>query len=170
MSEIARKQITDRLLQFRAGRLPPKEIASLAADIGRDNVIEAIPDLEALLYHPDEIVRYNAIGSLGYKFARTQISRIDRLVEILRSDPDEDCRRIAASVFGVLYAGSKDKEIENILSRAVRDQTENPGVRIFAFTALQNIAGIPRTKQPDPNKMNIEEIDWDFVRSLADPP
>ena len=167
MNDIIREQIRNRVRQLRGGELSQKEIATLAEDIGREGITEAIPELESLLGHPDEIVRYNAIGALGNRFARTQISRIERLVEILQNDPDEDCRTRAASVLGVLYKGTKNKQIEKALCAVLRDETEEPSVRFFAFHALQNIEGMPRDKQTDPNVMRDEDIDWKFVEGLV---
>lgn len=150
---------------LRRGMLDPCEIADAVADFGVEYFVEAKPDVEQLLDHDDPIVRYSAIVALGFDFCTTD--RIERLLDILFRDPDRDCRRAAAAAFGCLHRGTNDKRIAGALAVVVRNKNEEDDVRIFAYTALLNVLGIPRNLQPDPLSMALGDIDWELVRGYS---
>ncbi|MGH9863458.1 MAG: HEAT repeat domain-containing protein [Candidatus Acidiferrales bacterium] len=154
-----------RLSLLRRGVLDPDEIADPVADFGTGNYIEAKPDVERLLDHPDPIVRYNALGTLAYEWGAAE--RVDRIVDILKHDQDSDCRRQAAGALGSLHRGVRDKGLAKTLANVVLDQAERDDVRVSAYTALLDILGIERTLQPNPLSIAVKDIDWQLVRNSS---
>lgn len=150
-----------RLSLLRGGHLTPNEIADVAADFGTENFIEARPDVERLLDHPDPIVRYNAMATLAYEWATTD--RTDKLIEILLHDSDNDCRRQAAGALGSLFCGGRDLKIAKVLAGVVTDPAEEDGVRHFAYAGLLDVLGVEMHYQPDPVSMSLDDVDWNLV-------
>jgi HEAT repeat protein len=85
------------LENWRQGRALLEEVRSLAADLGNEHYAAGVPDLIQLLEHDDEIVRYNAANSLAFEFHYEPSA--GRLLAMLASDPDDDCRRVAAGAW-----------------------------------------------------------------------
>jgi HEAT repeat protein len=165
-----RKKIGDlslaaRLSLLRKGQLNEDEIADAVSDFGTTNFIEAIPDVERLLDHSNSMVRYNALATLAYEWGTAE--RVDRIVDILKHDPDQDCRRQAAGALGSLHRGAQDKLLAKTLAIVIMDQDEKDDVRRFAYTALLDVLGIARELQPNPLSMAIKDIDWELVRNSA---
>lgn len=124
------------------------EIADFAADAGSENYIEAEPDVNQLLDHEDAIVRYNAMATLAYEWGRT--SRMDRIREILFTDPDQDCRRQAVGALGSLFRGKQDRDVLEVLVRTAKNASEEMDVRAFAYTSALDVIGVSRAIQPNP--------------------
>jgi HEAT repeat protein len=162
---ISSLSLAARLSLLRKGLLDADETAEVVADFGKENFIEAKPDVEALLSHDDPIVRYNAIATLSYEWGTT--GKIEDLLHILFHDPDRDCRRQAAGALGSLHRGVKDKRIAKVLGDVVKNERECDDVRKFAYTALLDVLGIERPLQPNPVAMTMKEIDWDLVRNCS---
>jgi len=138
---------------LRKGKLSVREIADFAADAGNENYIEAETEVNQLLDHPDAIVRYNAMATVAYEWGRSP--RIDRIIEILFTDRDEDCRRQAAGALGSLHRGKRDRRVLDALVRAVNNGQETPDVRAFAYTAALNVIGVPRHMQPSALRLEV---------------
>lgn len=149
-----RRMVLNRRLQLlRAGRLSRQEVRDFAADAGKENFIEAEPDLNQLLDHSDAIVRYNAIATVAYEWGRTR--RIQRICEILRADPDRDCRRQAASALGVLARGTHDREIYFALAGVATNPAEFMDVRAFAFVSALDVVGVSKAALPNPVDLRV---------------
>lgn len=138
--------VEERFRLLRRGLASEGEIADAVADFGTSNFIEARDIVEEYLDDPSEIVRYNAMATLAYEWG--VCGRPDRLIEILLHDEDVDCRRQAAGALGSLFRQKKDSSIAKHLLAVIRNDTENEGVRAFAYTALLDVMGVPRDKQP----------------------
>src|ERR1039457_4159867 len=85
------------LENWRQGRPLLEENRYLAADLGNEHYAAGVPDLIQLLEHDDEIVRYNAKNSLAFEFHYEPSA--GRLLAMFASDPDDDCRRVAAGAW-----------------------------------------------------------------------
>lgn len=161
-----KKSLSDRLALLRSGKLSSREIAEAIADFGSENLVEAKPDVERLLDHKDEIVRYNAIAALAYEWGIT--SRNKRIVEILLGDPDRDCRRQAAGALGSLFRNTKDRDTSRTLADVVLNEGEERDVRAFAYTAFLDVLAVPRPHQPNAVGMDLaSDVDWNLVRQYA---
>jgi hypothetical protein len=78
----------------RTGATFIEEMRSLAQDLGAYLYMPGIHALTELLDNKDEMVRYNAAASLASNFIYRPATA--RLLTMLTSDPDEDCRSMAA--------------------------------------------------------------------------
>jgi HEAT repeats len=145
---VERLSIDRRLELLRTGQMAATEIADFAADVGSQNYIEAERDINQLLDHSDAIVRYNAMATLAYEWGRT--SRVDRIQEILSTDPDRDCRRQAAGALGSLFRGTQTRDVLEMLVGAARNPHEEMDVRAFAYTAALDVVGVSRAIQLNP--------------------
>lgn len=138
---------------LRAGKLTVSDISDFAAEAGRQNYIEAETDVNALLDHDDSIVRYNALATLAYEWGRTP--RIDRIRDILLTDPDSDCRRQAAGALGSLFRGQQRRDVLDLLASVVKNSLEDHSVRIFAYTGALDVIGVSRALQPNPGSLEV---------------
>jgi hypothetical protein len=141
------------------------EAADAVADFGPANFLEAKEEVEKALWHPSEIVRYNAMATLAYEWG--VCSSTERLLEILRGDRDDDCRRQAAGALGALFRNSRDARIADALLGVVEDGSESKHVRAFAFTGLLDVLGIPLHEQPNPVGLEVDEQTMTKARSLV---
>ncbi len=158
--------IDSRLEAYRRGVLQDDEaVASLVADLGREGRLDAEWEISKLLDHSNAMVRYNALGALGFDLGSTV--RVGRMIEILFSDPDLDCRRKAAAVLGSLFRGEKNLRTLGALERVLRDRQEETSVRLFAYSGILDIVGIPRSEQPSPHRMKaVSEAELAQARAL----
>jgi hypothetical protein len=140
--------LRQKLTLLRKGRLGNDDIAAAVADFGQQNFLEAKGDVEELLQHPDSIVRYNAMGALAYEWGTCSVP--ERIIDILMTDEDEDCRGQAAGALGSLFRDTRDNRTMHVLSSVVQDPDQRDDLRSFAYTAFLDVVGIPRANQPNP--------------------
>lgn len=150
---IAKLAVAERLDLFRRGELTTPETADFAADAGKENYIEAEPEVNRLLDHADPIVRYNAMASVAYEWGRS--SRSDRIREILETDSDSDCRRQAAGALGSLFRDTRNEEVLAALVRSAKNVSEEMHVRAFAYTGALDVIGVSRSIQPHPVPLEV---------------
>lgn len=138
---------------LRAGQLTVREVADFAADAGKENYIEAEPEVNDLLDHKDPIVRYNAMGTLAYEWGRSH--RTDRILEILSVDPDDDCRRQAAVALGSLFRGRRERHVLDVLVGIAKNSNEPMDLRASSYVSGLSMIGVSRDFQPSPVGMEI---------------
>jgi len=145
--------MADRLALLRKGTLSVAEIADFVADAGNQNYIEARPDVERLLDHESPTVRYEAMGTIAYEWGIC--SRVERIIEILLTDENEDCRRQAAGALGSLFRGKRERRVLDPLVRMVKNAREARDVRAFAYTGALDVIGVPRNMQPSALRLEV---------------
>jgi HEAT repeat protein len=156
------KNMEASLENWRKGLASIEDVRSLAQDLGAYLYMPGIPALLELLEHKDEIVRYNAAGSLGSNFIYTPA--IGRFLKMLANDPDEDCRSVAASSIASLCHDTKDRVVLAALAKAsIEDPDEY--VRDSAYRALLFVNGLPK-EQRQSVFQNPPRVDLDRVRSI----
>lgn len=129
------------LENWRQGRASLDDVRSLALDIGGQGYSSGISALIELLDHEDEIVRHNAVVSLGFDLHFKPIAK--KLMTMLLNDQDDDCRGAAAGALGNLCRDSKDRDVLGALGMvALNDSDED--VRISAYKALLSVSGLSR--------------------------
>src|ERR1035437_1471793 len=99
MEENVRK-LEASLDNWRKGVALVEDVRSLAQDLGAYKYMPGIPVLVELLDDKDDMVRYNAAASLAMNF--NYVPATGRILTMLAGDPDEDCRRMAASCLASL--------------------------------------------------------------------
>jgi hypothetical protein len=103
------KNLETSLENWRKGVAPVEDVRSLAQDLGAYLYMPGIPVLLELLDNKDEMVRYDAAASLAMNFI--YIPATGRMLAMLASDPDEDCRSMAASCLSSLCHDTKDRRV-----------------------------------------------------------
>ncbi len=131
-------EIENQIAEWQARKLSLELLRRLPAKIGREGYEPGIPALFELAVSADEIVRYNAIMSLSFKFGWRGAK--DLLCRILQQDPDEDCRDAAAGGLGYLFNGDRDCSLLRLLG-AVCSIDDNEDVRRSAYAALLRVSG-----------------------------
>src|SRR3984957_14853344 len=115
MDENARR-LEASLESWRKGVAPVEDVRSLALNLGAYKCRPGIPVLVELMDHKDDMVRYNAAGSLATDFHYVPMT--GRLIKMLASDPDDDCRSMAASCLASLCHDTKDHVVLAALANA----------------------------------------------------
>jgi HEAT repeat protein len=134
------------------------------SDFSREHFEAALPAIDKLLDHHDAIVRTNSLDAIGFTYGKT--SRINRVIEMLQTDEDEDVRSSAATALAGLSNATVSKTLLNILAHVVRNESETDDVRMSAYEALLSILNVPRSSRPDPFDENISDINWKYVPQL----
>jgi|SRR6185312_3129528 len=135
------KDLRQNLKKLLDGTMSIEEIRTLCSAIGKSKYKEGIPALLKFLKDPDEIVRYNAVISLGFDLHYKPAT--ERLLELLAKDSDPDVRDATAGALGVLWQNTAEPRILKALGHsAVVDDDE--GVRKTAYVYLLIINGVDR--------------------------
>jgi HEAT repeat protein len=132
------------LESWRRGTASVEEVRSLAQDLGGRLYRPGIPVLIELLGNQDDMVRYNAAASLAMNFV--YIPATGRLLTMLASDEDEDCRSMAASGLASLCHDTRDHVVLAALAKASLGDPDEY-VRNSAYDALLFVNGLPREQR-----------------------
>ncbi|TMJ00691.1 MAG: HEAT repeat domain-containing protein [Bacillati bacterium ANGP1] len=129
--------IRAKLTALRNGEIPPEELYGLIHDFGHAMLLEAEPDVVALLDHSDAQIRCIAVRVLTFHW---NISRHwDRLIRLLRDDPDDEVKSFTAAGLGFVFQNARDPIVSQALIDKVRDRREHPLVREAAYSALREV-------------------------------
>jgi HEAT repeat protein len=122
------------------------------------------PVIERELDNPDCIVRIESLNALGFAFSST--SRLDRVIELFKSDEDDDVRCAAAYALGTLCEDGKHPEIRMVFVATIRDPDESAFLRVSAYRGLLNANGTPKGERPPllADAQDLSIINWDIVR------
>ena len=116
------KKLQASLVNWRKDAASVEDVRSLAQDLGAYLYKPGIPALLELLDHKDEMVRYNAAESLAMNFVYTPVA--GRLLTMLASDPDEDCKSMAATCLSSLCHDTKDHAVLAALAKAALEDPD----------------------------------------------
>jgi HEAT repeat protein len=108
------------------------------------------------------MVRYNAAASLAMNFHYTPAT--GKLLVMLASDPDDDCRSMAASCLASLCHDTKDNVVLAALAKASLEDPDEY-VRDSAYQALLFVNGLPKGQRQSVFQ-NPPHVDPDRVRSI----
>jgi HEAT repeat protein len=161
MDENARK-LEASLENWRNGVAPVEDVRSLALDLGAYKYLPGVPVLVELMDDKDDMVRYNAAGSLATDFHYVPMT--GRLITMLASDPDEDCRSMAASCLASLCHDTKDHIVLAALAKASLEDPDEY-VRDSAYQALLIVNGVSREQHLSFFR-NPLHVDPDRVKSI----
>lgn len=156
------KNLEASLERWQKGDASVEELRSLALDLGAHKYLPGVPVLVELLDHKDEFVRYNAAGSLATDFKYMPVT--GRLLTMLASDPDEDCRTISATCLGILWPDTKEPAVLSAIAKASLEDPEEY-VRDSAYQALLIVNGVSREQHLSFSR-NPPRVDPDRVRSI----
>jgi HEAT repeat protein len=148
---------------YRGNRATLDQLRDLAANIGDQGCLAEAHILVELLHHPDEIVRYHATISLGFKLKFKDAS--SSFVKMMEADPDVDCRDAAAGALGVLWRDSRNNFIIEQLSRVALEDT-NEDIQKAAYFALIIVNGISDGEYLQMLKHNRPSVDRYLVGGI----
>lgn len=117
----------------------PNELLDTAIYIfGPAGYFKAVPFVVSLLDHEDFLLRSTAVKVIAFHWQMK--SHVDKIIEMLLNDPDEDVRTWAATGLGVSFRGNRNKKLLTILRGVVTNDT-NSYVQISAYEAMLAIIG-----------------------------
>jgi HEAT repeat protein len=143
--ELSQQELFRLLQELRQGKLSPDEIYNVLVDFGRMRFLEARPDVERLLHHEDQQVRYMALNVLTLDWHLKEYWKT--ALDVLEHDPDDDNRLRAATVLDALKKNTGDPLVLRALARVVRNENENEFVRKAAYHAMQSILHDPTPRE-----------------------
>jgi hypothetical protein len=109
-------------------------IARLGKPYDEVRVRRAGPLVSTYLHHEDFLVRYQAIWFLGCW--GKLLEYLSLVVESAQSDAEMDNRAFAARCAGQVLKSDRDVDAINALLRMATNETEEPDVRVAAYSAL----------------------------------
>jgi hypothetical protein len=126
------------------------------------------PEIAALLSHPEEMLRCEAILALVSWWEMDEY--IPRAMQMMASDASEFARSHAALALGQFarFTGRLELQIVRALARAVRDDPDE-GVVYNAYSEIREILDpdFKTSTIPDPID-KTKHVDWDLLRSYLD--
>jgi HEAT repeat protein len=147
------------------GRASLDQVMKLSRDIGQRHLERGIPVLLELLDYDDEIVRYNAAMSLGFKLHYKPAT--SKLLAMLSGDVDEDVRDVAAGALRSLWPNTRSPQILMALANAALNDP-NKGVRENAYLALLIVNGVSSEEHLRLLKSSSLPVDPERVKSIVE--
>ncbi len=150
--------------------IPHEELYDLIHEFGHAMFLEAEPDVVALLDHPVWQIRCIAVRVLTFHW---DISRHrDKLIYLLRHDPEYEVRSFTSAGLGFVFRDSHDPVVSRALIEIIWDRAEDTSLRESAYTAVRRRWSPPSNVKQDLADMLAEiqsgkERDkaWDAARS-----
>jgi hypothetical protein len=158
------EELSNLLELWSSRRASLEEVRALAAEIGNQHWARATPVLIELLSHEDAIVRYNAINSLSFELNERLAEQ--KVLNILGSDQDEDCRRVSAGALGYLFQNTRNREVLTALANAAMSDSDDD-VRGAAYKALLIVSGVSREEHLELLRKEVVNVDPERVRSIV---
>ena len=161
-------ELRSLLARFRAGRIPEEAVYALIHDFGEAACMEAKPDVEALLTHPDPELRYIALNVLTLHWMCSEHRRTCE--EFALEDADSENRGMGVAGLGALLRGTRDPEALALLLRIFRNEGEEWLVRDSAYCSILYVLGRPASEQPPATRRldHTRDVDWDRIREAED--
>ena len=161
-------KLKQKLEDIRRG-LEPSDGYYAIHEFGDENFIEARPEVEHFLTSDDPRLRYIALHVLTQHFGLQEYW--GTALTFLRHDPDEDCRRMAASSLASLKRNTKDTKTLEALARSVSNKSEDEDVRIRAYTAMREVLDFDGREQMrivGPEFDLERDADWQMIHSYIE--
>ena len=132
-----RQRLIDRASELNTSQLPVAELQERIREVCSEYLIEAKVDVGCLLRHDDWRVRWSALDMVWWGVGATD--GIDRSIEILLRDPDEDVRAQAAlALYEAASCTPQEARVREALKRAA-DADDCDYVRDSAQRYLQKL-------------------------------
>jgi HEAT repeat protein len=130
-----RQKLIQRAKELDTSRFPVIELQERIRQVCSEYLIEAKVDVDHLLDHEDWRVRSGALDMVWWGVGATD--GIDRSIEILMHDPDEDIRAEAAlALYEAARGTPKEARVTEALTK-VTDTDESEFVRTAALRYLR---------------------------------
>lgn len=162
----ARAEIEADLATLRRGEIPHKGLFDTIHNFGEERFADALPEIKKYIISTDERLRYIALHVLAQHYQLPDYARV--AIDMMKSDPDEECRLMAISGLLSLRRGSADPYALKALAALVQDENESESIRERAYKAMRGIVSYDMDEQL---RLSVEpfnlaqEVDWNFVNS-----
>lgn len=171
---IMKKNISldDLWQQIDKGLAGEQEKVDAAVLSGKSKDHRYVSHLQSLLNDEDGQVRYYALQGLVLGLQQKGDAMGERCWELLRQDPDEDVRGMAAACLGSIYFGTRSYRVFQNLLKELGHPEQSLRAKGTIYDVLFKIAGRPPAEWPSlqiPWKSFEEaDIDWGAVARLED--
>ena len=132
--------------------------------------MDALPEIKKYLISTDERLRYITLHVLTQHYQLPDYARV--AIEMMKSDPDEECRLMAISGLLSLRRGTADPYALKALASLVRDENEDKFVRERAYRAMRGVFSYDMDEQLQLSVEPLDlaqDVDWNFVDSYREP-
>ncbi len=160
----ARAEVEADLATLRRGEIPRKGIFDTIHQFGEERFMDALPDIKTYLTSPDERLRYIALHVLTQHYQLPDYASV--AMDMLKNDPDEECRLMAISGLLTLRRDSADPSALKVLASVVRDEHEETSVRERAYRAMRGILSYNKDEQLRLSVKPFDlahDVDWSLV-------
>jgi HEAT repeat protein len=133
----ARQKLIQRATELNTSSFPVIELQERIREVCSEYLIEAKVDVDRLLKHEDWRVRSSALDIVWWGVGATD--GVDRSIEILVGDPDEDIRTEAAlALYEAARGTPKEARVKEAFKK-VADEDESDDVRAAALRYLRKL-------------------------------
>jgi HEAT repeat protein len=139
----------------------PSKLIDAIWEVRRGERRDLFDGVAALLDHEDAIVREEAMGLLFVKWGDTSLR--ERLMELIRSDPDFGVRSQAALALAATSRPQSKSDDVQLLRSIVLNRSEDPNVRVTAYEALYQMVNGKFISLDDDTDID-EDVDLDWLR------
>jgi hypothetical protein len=121
-----RQKLIDRAKELNTSNFPVMELQERIREVCSEYIVEAKVDVDRLLQHADWRVRSSALDMVWWGVGATD--GIDRSIEVLLHDPDEDVRAEAALA---LYEAARSTPKEARVAEAFKGVADTDASTTF---------------------------------------
>lgn len=154
------------------GTATPQDRADAAALAGKSKDQRYVPRLLKLLQDEDAQTRHYALQSLVLDLKQTDQGMQGQCMNLLRRDPDEQVRSMAATCLGNIFFGTRQPWIFHQLLAQLKSPDQPPLAKHSLYVALFQVAGRPPLEWPGlltpPRVLQEKDFDWEKVAWLED--
>lgn len=149
-----------------------QDCVDAAALAGRSGDPAFVPYLQKLIKDADAQVRYYALQSLVIDLQQRDPQMQEHCMYLLRKDPDEQVRSMAATCLGKIFFGTLHSRIFRQLLAELKSPDQPQLAKHSLYVALFQVAGRPPLEWPGllgaPRVFGEKDIDWEKVAWLQD--
>ena len=132
-----RQKLIEKAMELNTSSFPVSELENRIREVCSEYLIESKVDVDRLLRHENWRVRSGALDIVWWGVGATD--GIDRSIEILASDPDEDIRAEAALVLYEAARGTPKEARVREAFKKVSDTDESDYVRDAVLNCLHKL-------------------------------
>lgn len=161
-----RSELEQDLAMLLRGEVPRKGLVATLHNFGEERFVDALPEIRKYIISTDERLRYIALHVLTQHYQLADYARI--AIDMMKNDPDEDCRLMAISGLLSLRSNTSDLYALRELAALVNNEKEDRFLRERAYRAMRGIVAYDMDEQErlavGPFDLN-KDVDWNFVNT-----
>lgn len=168
-TEIPREQLVQWVVDWHEEKVDDDKLIQMVHTFGSLDFFEAHALVEQCIKHSNPNLRYAALETLAGRWRLG--AHWFTATQFLQYDSDSDCRRIGASVLGLLRRNSNDSETLQLLAHTVCNPDEEDLVRETAYASMLEVIDYDIEQQATLlfNTSSLEEkVNWRLVHRYLD--